>query len=91
MTEAKRRRELRAQTDVSTTIRKKGTNKANNTRRKTRGNETKKKSRMSDRIKSFRKIKRRKNSAKIRFAMMEAVYYHLREIRNIRRDRAKRT
>ena len=46
---------------------------------------------MPDRIKGFRKIKRRKNSAKMRFAMMEAVFYHLREIRNIRGGRAKRT
>ena len=47
------RRERRAKRDYSTSIRKKGADEANQTRRERRREETKKKTRVPDRVKSF--------------------------------------
>ena len=85
------RRERRAKRDYSTSIREKGADKANQTRRERRGEETKEKSRVPDRVKSFREVKGGKDSSKSGLRVAEAIGNHLREVGDIRFARAKRT
>ena len=65
------RRERRAKRDNSTSIREKGADKTNQTRRERRRQETKEKTRVPDRIESFREVKRREDSSKSGLGVVE--------------------